>query len=129
MLTGKTHCWNRRELAGLGPEYFSVTYGAGGTTREGTKQTVTDLVSQGWNAVPHLSVGGNDNRTPDLVAYYKELGVEKILCLRGDQADADVQNPLYAEDLVRPIRKIRCHFSIVVVTQRFTQTRLQLRQT
>ena len=104
------------KLAGLGPEYFSVTYGAGGTTREGTKQTVTDLISQGWSAVPHLSVGGNDKRdTLDLVAYYKELGVKKILCLRGDQADADAQNPLYAEDLVRLIRKeYGDHFSIVV---------------
>ena len=67
------------KLAGLGPEYFSVTYGAGGTTREGTKQTVTDLISQGWNAVPHLSVGGKDKRdTLDLVAYYKELSLIHI---------------------------------------------------
>ncbi|GIS18817.1 MAG: hypothetical protein CM15mP120_07330 [Pseudomonadota bacterium] len=62
MSDGKTHCWNRREACRLDPEYFSVTYGAGGTTREGTKQAVTDLISQGWSAVPHLSVGGNDSR-------------------------------------------------------------------
>ena len=63
------------KLAALGPEYFSVTYGAGGSTKEGTKQTVTDLMDRGWNAVPHLSVGGTDQQgTLDLVAYYKELG-------------------------------------------------------
>lgn len=97
------------KLAALGPEYFSVTYGAGGSTKEGTKQTVTDLMDRGWNAVPHLSVGGTDQQgTLDLVAYYKELGVKKILCLRGDQAESDAHNPQYAEDLVRLIRQ---HFS------------------
>lgn len=113
---GKLIAGTAEKLAGFHPEYFSVTYGAGGTTKEGTKQTVTDLMSQGWSAVPHLSVGGSDEQgTLDLVAYYKDLGVQKILCLRGDQADADSHNPQYAEDLVRLIRKeYDNHFEIVV---------------
>jgi methylenetetrahydrofolate reductase (NADPH) len=113
---GKLIAGTAEKLAGLSPEYFSVTYGAGGTTKEGTKQTVAALLSQGWNAVPHLSVGGADEQgTLDLVAHYKELGVQKILCLRGDQADADAHNPQYAEDLVRLIREQHGeHFQIVV---------------
>ncbi|MFL2518541.1 MAG: methylenetetrahydrofolate reductase [Candidatus Azotimanducaceae bacterium] len=94
------------KLATLNPEYFSVTYGAGGSTKAGTRQTITDLTKRGWNAVPHLSVDGNDLQgTLELVAYYKELGIKKILCLRGDQAASDSDNSQYAEDLVRLIRQ------------------------
>lgn len=103
-------------LAGLQPEYFSVTYGAGGSTKEGTKQTVTGLMSNDWNTVPHLSMSGADPQdTLDLVSYYKDLGVRKILCLRGDQANSDAPEPQYAEDLVRLIRQeFGDHFDIVV---------------
>lgn len=104
------------KLAALQPRYFSVTYGAGGSTKEGTKQTVTDLTKLGWQAVPHLSVGAADQaEVLDLVNYYKTLGVKKILCLRGDQKEYESQNPQYAEDLVRLIRQhFGDHFEVVV---------------
>lgn len=104
------------KLAALQPRYFSVTYGAGGSTKEGTKQTVTDLTKRGWQAVPHLSVGAADQaEVLDLVNYYKTLGVKKILCLRGDQTEYESQNPQYAEDLVRLIRQhFGDHFEVVV---------------
>ena len=104
------------KLAALQPSYFSVTYGAGGSTKEGTKQTVTDLTKRGWQAVPHLSVGAADQaEVLDLVAYYKTLGVTKILCLRGDQTESESQHPQYAEDLVRLIRQhFGDYFEVVV---------------
>ena len=104
------------KLAALQPRYFSVTYGAGGSTKEGTKQTVTDLTKRGWQAVPHLSVGAADQaEVLDLVNYYKTLGVKKILCLRGDQTESESQNPQYAEDLVRLIRQhFGDHFEVIV---------------
>ncbi len=104
------------KLAALQPRYFSVTYGAGGSTKEGTKQTVTDLTKRGWQAVPHLSVGTADQaEVLDLVTYYKTLGVTKILCLRGDQTESDSQHRQYAEDLVRLIRQhFGDHFEVVI---------------
>ena len=104
------------KLAALQPSYFSVTYGAGGSTKEGTKQTVTDLTKRGWQTVPHLSVGAADQaEVLDLVAYYKTLGVTKILCLRGDQTESESQHPQYAEDLVRLIRQhFGDYFEVVV---------------
>ena len=104
------------KLAALQPSYFSVTYGAGGSTKEGTKQTVTDLTKRGWQAVPHLSVGAADQaEVLDLVTYYKTLGVKKILCLRGDQTESESQNHQYAEDLVRLIRQhFGDYFEVVV---------------
>ena len=104
------------KLAALQPRYFSVTYGAGGSTKEGTKQTVTDLTKRGWQAVPHLSVGAADQaEVLDLVTYYKTMGVTKIRCLRGDQTEYESQNPQYAEDLVRLIRQhFGDHFEVVV---------------
>ncbi len=104
------------KLAALQPSYFSVTYGAGGSTKEGTKQTVTDLTKRGWQAVPHLSVGAADQaEVLDLVTYYKTLGVKKILCLRGDQTESELQHPQYAEDLVRLIRQhFGDYFEVVV---------------
>ncbi len=104
------------KLAALQPSYFSVTYGAGGSTKEGTKQTVTDLTERGWQAVPHLSVGAADQaEVLDLVTYYKTLGVKKILCLRGDQTESESQNHQYAEDLVRLIRQhFGDYFEVVV---------------
>lgn len=104
------------KLAALRPQHFSVTYGAGGSTKEGTKQTVTDLIKRGWDAVPHISVGiADQDDTLDLVAYYKKLGVTKVLCLRGDQTESESKTPQHAEDLVRLIRQhFGDHFEVVV---------------
>ena len=105
-----------KKLAALKPQYFSVTSGAGGSAIEGTKQTVTALMKQGWETLPHMSVGAiNQGKALGLMAYYKKLGVKKILCLRGDQRESESHNPQYAEDLVRLIRQhFGDHFEVVV---------------
>lgn len=72
-------------LAELKPDFYSCTYGAGGSTREGTKDTITRLIQTGLNAAPHLSIGG-DSRidTFALLDYYRDIGVKRIVALRGD---------------------------------------------
>ena len=74
------------KLADLGPEFFSVTYGAGGSTRDGTRQTVTALHEAGQVGVPHLSMGADDLESVHaLLDDYKAAGVQHIVALRGDQ--------------------------------------------
>jgi methylenetetrahydrofolate reductase (NADPH) len=74
-----------QRLGELNPDFYSCTYGAGGSTREGTKDTVTRLIQTGLAAAPHLSIGG-DNRadTFSLLDYYRDIGVKRIVALRGD---------------------------------------------
>ena len=68
------------------PKYYSVTYGAGGSTRDGTRETVANLISAGFTASPHLSMGsdGQDDVRQTLDNYV-DLGVGHIVALRGDQ--------------------------------------------
>ena len=74
------------ELAGQGPEFFSVTYGAGGSTRDGTRETVTELQSNvGVPSAPHLSIGGDsDDQVRSMLDDYAAAGVQRIVALRGD---------------------------------------------
>lgn len=74
------------KLGELTPEFFSVTYGAGASTRDGTRQTVTKLIAAGHPAVPHLSMGADEaaDILPMLDAYAAD-GVKRIVVLRGDQ--------------------------------------------
>lgn len=94
------------KLADLNPEFFSVTYGAGGSTRDGTRQTVEALLQSGHRAVPHLSHGGDDELLiKDLLDQYYALGVQKIVTLRGDLPSGFGNRFAYnAETLVRLIR-------------------------
>jgi len=72
-------------LQALQPEYFSVTYGAGGSTRDNTLDIVTQLAQGGYDAAPHLSFGNDDTEAiTALLDSYRELGVERIVALRGD---------------------------------------------
>ncbi len=73
------------KLAGLGPDFFSCTYGAGGSTRDGTRETVRLLLDLGLNAAPHLSIG-SDTREQifSLLDGYRAMGVRRIVALRGD---------------------------------------------
>ncbi|MCS6766865.1 MAG: methylenetetrahydrofolate reductase [NAD(P)H] [Candidatus Protistobacter heckmanni] len=73
------------ELAKAGPEFFSVTFGAGGSTQEGTLQTVLDIQSTGQQAAPHLScVGASRDGIRALIAQYRAHGIRRIVALRGD---------------------------------------------
>lgn len=74
-----------QRLGELNPDFYSCTYGAGGSTREGTKDTVTRLVQSGLRAAPHLSIGGDERSdTFALLDYYRDIGVKRIVALRGD---------------------------------------------
>jgi methylenetetrahydrofolate reductase (NADPH) len=73
------------ELAPLAPAFVSVTYGAGGSTRELTHRLVADLLADGWNPMAHLtSVQHTRDELVDIVAGYREAGVRNVLALRGD---------------------------------------------
>ena len=75
----------RDTLAGFDPEFFSVTYGAGGSTRDNTKTIVTEYNQKGVAVAPHLSFGGDDKATMlQLLTEYKDAGVNPIVALRGD---------------------------------------------
>ena len=95
------------KLAQLDPEFFSVTYGAGGSTRDGTQQTVEALLHAGHTAVPHLSMGGADeDSVKQLLDQYKAAGVTRIVTLRGDLPSGFGNVFAYnAETLVRLIRE------------------------
>ena len=60
-----------KELAAVGPQFFSVTYGAGGSTREKTLSTVRDIAALGFEAAPHLSCVGS---TAEVVGDILEIG-------------------------------------------------------
>jgi methylenetetrahydrofolate reductase (NADPH) len=95
------------KLAAYKPEYVSVTFGAGGSTLDYTVETVKQLRAAGLDAAPHLScMGGTRTEILKLLHTYADLGVKRIVALRGDMpsgmaASGDFQ---YAIDLVRFIR-------------------------
>ena len=72
-------------LNALGPAYFSVTYGAGGSTRERTFETVAMLRAKGIDTAPHLAcVGSTRAELRDILHHYRELGIGRLVALRGD---------------------------------------------
>ena len=75
----------RRDLTRFAPAFFSVTFGAGGSTREGTRATVTEMHRDGAVAVPHLScIGTSQAEMREMLAHYQALGIRRIVALRGD---------------------------------------------
>lgn len=98
----------RSQLAQFNPEYFSVTYGAGGSTRDTTKNTVIDLLEAGSRAAPHLSFGGDGEQTiAALLRDYAAAGVEHIVALRGDLPSGmgGASQLVHANQLVEFIRR------------------------
>ena len=72
-------------LNAVGPRYFSVTYGAGGSTRERTFETVSLLRRQGIDTAPHLScIGSSRTEVRDILRHYREQDIHRIVALRGD---------------------------------------------
>jgi methylenetetrahydrofolate reductase (NADH) len=97
----------RAQLAQLGPKFFSVTYGAGGSTRDRTLATVLDILASGQRAAPHIScIGSTRANIRDALATYREHGIGHLVALRGDlpSGTADVGEFRYASDLVEFIR-------------------------
>lgn len=98
----------RTELNKLGPDFFSVTYGAGGSTRENTKGAVKAMLAEGLSTAPHLSFGGDDeDSVRSLLNDYKALGVDRLVALRGDTPSGmgGSYQMIYANELVAFIRK------------------------
>ena len=95
------------ELNKLNPAFFSVTYGAGGSTRDNTLGTVSTMKQQGLNVAPHLSFGGdNEESMTALLDNYKSLGIDRIVALRGDiPSGFGASKIVYANELVEFIRK------------------------
>jgi methylenetetrahydrofolate reductase (NADPH) len=97
----------RRQLAQLKPRFFSVTFGAGGSTRDRTLETVVEIQGEGLDAAPHLScIGSTRDNIRDILTTYKNHGIRHIVALRGDQPSgvADPGEFRYANELVEFIR-------------------------
>ena len=97
-----------RQLAQLDPEFFSVTFGAGGSTRDRTLGTVLDIRAQGYAAAPHIScVASTKESIRDMLQRYKDSGIKHLVALRGDLPSglAAAGEFRYANELVEFIRK------------------------
>ena len=98
----------RRDFAALKPAFCSVTFGAGGSTREGTLATVLEIRAEGMEGAPHLScIGGTREGIRDVLERYRSHGIRHLIALRGDlpSGSADVGEFRYANELVEFIRR------------------------
>jgi methylenetetrahydrofolate reductase (NADPH) len=96
------------ELATVGPEFFSVTYGAGGSTREKTLATVQAIAAAGHEAAPHLScIGSTRENIAEILATYRAQGIRRLVALRGDlpSGTASAGEFRYASELIAFIRE------------------------
>ncbi|MCV2362022.1 methylenetetrahydrofolate reductase [NAD(P)H] [Paucibacter sp. DJ1R-11] len=97
-----------QDLSVLNPHYFSVTYGAGGSTREKTLSTVMDIAAAGYEAAPHLScVGSTRENIAEILATYRAQNIRRVVALRGDlpSGTATAGEFRYASELVAFIRE------------------------
>lgn len=108
----------RQRLAALKPEFFSCTFGAGGSTQDRTLDTIRLMHTEGHQAAPHLScVGSTRENIRALLFTYKDMGIKRIVALRGDMPSgmASIGEFQYANELVSFIRaQTGEHFHIEV---------------
>ena len=108
----------RSKLYALAPDFCSVTFGAGGSTQEGTLDTVREIVGEGQHGVPHLScIGQTQASIRQRLATYQAAGVKRIVALRGDLPSGYGSGGefRYASDLVAFIRaETGEHFKLAV---------------
>ncbi|MDO9162688.1 MAG: methylenetetrahydrofolate reductase [NAD(P)H] [Methylococcaceae bacterium] len=106
------------KLAALNPDFFSVTFGAGGSTRDLTFDAVVDIQAKGVNAAPHLScVASTKDNIRAILNNYQQHGISKIVALRGDLPSGMMSAGefRYANELVEFIRQeTGGHFQIHV---------------
>ncbi|MDH5435822.1 MAG: methylenetetrahydrofolate reductase [NAD(P)H] [Gammaproteobacteria bacterium] len=98
----------RDTLGKLDPKYFSVTFGAGGSTQQGTYETVVEIQSAGFQAAPHLScIGSTRERVSEILQSYLNEGISHIVALRGDMPSGmgEAGEFRYANELVEFIRE------------------------
>jgi methylenetetrahydrofolate reductase (NADPH) len=101
----------RARLAELKPKYFSVTFGAGGSTQQGTFDTVCEIAAEGHQVAPHLSCLGSSRATlAAILQQYRAAGVRRLVALRGDlpsgfgALDPSASQFRYASELVQFVR-------------------------
>jgi methylenetetrahydrofolate reductase (NADPH) len=108
----------RRELYALGPQYCSVTYGAGGSTQDGTLQTIRAILEEGCDGAPHFScIGASQASIRAGLADFKAAGIRHLVALRGDlpSGHGGFGEFRYSSDLVAFIRaESGAHFRIEV---------------
>ncbi|MCW7539079.1 methylenetetrahydrofolate reductase [NAD(P)H] [Aquabacterium sp. A7-Y] len=108
----------RQKLYALQPEYCSVTYGAGGSTQDGTLQAVRAILSEGHDAAPHFScIGASKDSIREKLQQFRQEGIRRIVALRGDLPSGygGFGEFRYASDLVAFIRaETGSHFHIEV---------------
>jgi methylenetetrahydrofolate reductase (NADPH) len=97
----------RAQLAQLDPAFFSVTHGAGGSTREKTVSTVLEIQRERLSAAPHIScIGSTHSSIRELLKSYSDAGIGRLVALRGDLPSGmgDPGEFRYANELVEFIR-------------------------
>ena len=108
----------RTQLAKFNPEFFSVTFGAGGSTRDRTMDTVLEIQREGFRAAPHIScISASKSEIRDLLHAYQSHGIKRLVALRGDIPSGEVSagDFKYASELVTFIREeTGDHFSVEV---------------
>ena len=108
----------RQKLYALKPDFFSVTYGAGGSTQDGTLQTVQAIIQDGYAAAPHFScIGATKDSVRAQLALFKQVGIKRMVALRGDlpSGHGAFGEFKYASELVEFIRaESGDHFHIEV---------------
>ncbi|NOT14452.1 MAG: methylenetetrahydrofolate reductase [NAD(P)H] [Methylotenera sp.] len=108
----------RTQLAQFSPEFFSVTFGAGGSTRDRTMDTVLEIQNEGHQAAPHIScISSSKEEILELLYAYKAQGIKRLVTLRGDIPSGEVSagDFRYASELVEFIRaNTGDHFHIEV---------------
>ncbi len=98
----------RAQLARFNPEFFSVTFGAGGSTRDRTMDTVLEIQREGFQAAPHIScISSSKAEIRDLLLAYQAQGIKRLVALRGDVPSGEVSagDFRYASELVQFIRE------------------------
>ncbi|MFA7349178.1 MAG: methylenetetrahydrofolate reductase [NAD(P)H] [Methylotenera sp.] len=108
----------RMQLAKFNPEFYSVTFGAGGSTRDRTMDTVLEIQREGFQAAPHIScISSSKDEIRDLLHAYQAQGINRLVALRGDIPSGEVSagDFRYASELVQFIRgETGSHFHIEV---------------
>jgi methylenetetrahydrofolate reductase (NADPH) len=98
----------RKQLTLLKPKFFSVTFGAGGSTRDRTLETVLEIQGEGFDAAPHIScVSSSKEELKALLDEYQAKGIRRLVALRGDlpSGEVSVGDLRHANELVAFIRQ------------------------
>ena len=123
----------RQQLYALKPQFCSVTYGAGGSTQDGTLQAVQAILAEGVEAAPHFScIGASRESIRERLAQFEASGIRRIVALRGDLPSgygggaASMGEFRYASDLVAFIRAetgARFHIEVGAYPEMHPQSR------